>query len=136
MHREKYVGLLLFCLLLSACAGGTQAVSGSTVQPMGNASAGENLFHQSMIGSAPGCSTCHSIEPDQVIVGPSLAGVATRAVSRVKGQTAEEYLRNSILDPNVYIVDGFSPNTMYQNYKDALSDQQVNDLVAYLLTLK
>ena len=136
MNRNKCIGLILFSLFLCACSGGMQAGSTSTEPPIGNAAEGEKLFQQPTIGSAPSCSVCHSIEPDQVIVGPSLAGVANRAGSRVKGQTAQVYLRTSILDPNAYIVDGFTSGTMYQHYKDALSDQQVNDLVAYLLTLK
>jgi mono/diheme cytochrome c family protein len=120
--------LVLFSMILAAC-GGKPA-------PVGDLAAGEALFKQATIGAAPGCATCHSTEPGVVIVGPSLAGVASRAGERVEGETAEQYLRNSILDPNAYVVEGFSPGTMYQNFADALSDQQVNDLVAYLLTLK
>jgi hypothetical protein len=80
--------------------------------------------------------TCHSTQPDKVIIGPSLSGVANRAGQRVPGQAAEEYLRSSILNPNLYVVDGFSPGLMYQNYKEALTDEQVGDLVAYLGSLK
>jgi nitric oxide reductase subunit C len=81
------------------------------------------------------CATCHSLEPDVVIVGPSLAGVATRAVSRVPGQSAEEYIRNSILHPGDYIVEGFQ-NVMAQNLGDVLSSDQINDIIAFLLTLE
>ena len=64
-----------------------------------------------------------------------MAGIANRAGARVSGQTAEDYLHNSILDPNQYVVDGFSPGLMYQNYKDVLTDEQITDLIAYLSTL-
>jgi len=49
-----------------------------TPLPQGNADDGKNLF------TAQGCSACHSLKPDEKIVGPSLAGVATRAGDRIK----------------------------------------------------
>jgi len=135
---RKMITVGIVCLVLGAllagCGGGQP-----TAQPaaaVGDAAAGEALFKQATIGAAPGCSTCHSTEPNQAGVGPSLAGVASRAGQRVPGQTAEQYLRNSILTPNAYVVQGFSANVMYQDFSKVLSDQQVNDLVAYLLTLK
>jgi nitric oxide reductase subunit C len=79
------------------------------------------------------CGTCHSLEPDVVLVGPSLAGVASRAETRVDGQSAEEYLRNSILHPSEYVVEGFN-DVMQKNFGDVLTADQINDLVAFLLT--
>lgn len=81
------------------------------------------------------CATCHSLEPDVVIVGPSLAGVATRAATRVPGQSAEEYLRNSILRPGDFIVPGFQ-NVMAQNLGEILTFDQINEIIAFLLTLE
>jgi len=123
---------LLLGVLVVGC-GGQPAAQPATV---GDAAAGEALFRQTTIGSAPGCSVCHSTEPNQAGVGPSLAGVASRAGQRVSGQSAEDYLRQSILNPNAYIVQGYAPNGMYQDFAKVLTDKQVNDLVAYLLTLK
>jgi nitric oxide reductase subunit C len=81
------------------------------------------------------CATCHSLEPDAIIVGPSLAGVATRAQTRVPGQSAEEYLRNSLLHPGDFVVPGFA-NVMAQNLGDVLSSEQINNIIAFLLTLE
>jgi cytochrome c2 len=128
MSWKRLFILVLLGTLLAACGGKSTAV--------GDPAAGEALFKQATIDTAPGCSTCHSTQPDQVIVGPSLAGVASRAGERVEGETAEQYLRTSILDPNAYVVEGFSPGVMYQDFADVLTDTQVNDLVAYLQTLK
>ncbi len=61
--------------------------------------------------------------------GPSQAGLATRAETRVPGQTAEEYIRNSIVNPNDYIVEGFAEGVMYQNYGTDLTPEQIDDLV-------
>ncbi len=81
------------------------------------------------------CSTCHSLEPDVVIIGPSLAGVASRAETRVAGQTAEAYLRSSIIHPEAFIVPGFQ-DVMQKNFGSVLSADQINDLIAFLLTLR
>ena len=138
MRRLGLVFLLLV-LLVVACGGGDgeekeepAPVSGGA----GDAAQGEELFKQTLIGSQAGCITCHSLEPDKVLVGPSMAGIADRAGSRVSGQSAEEYLRQSVLNPDSYTVEGFSAGLMPAALADELSDQQLDDIVAYLLTLK
>ena len=47
--------------------------------------------------------------------------------------TAEEYLRQSILDPGAYLVEDFQ-DSMPHYYKDAPSEQDIADLVAFMLT--
>ena len=97
--------------------------------------AGEKLFKQTTIGNQPGCATCHSLEADVTIVGPSLAGIANRAGERVSGLSTEEYLRQSILEPNAFTAEGFSANIM-PKWSDELSKEQVDSLIAFLLSLK
>lgn len=94
---------------------------------------GEMLFQQPTFGNAPGCIACHSQEPGVVLVGPSMAGIAAQAERRIPGMSAEEYLRESIMDPNAFIPDGFTEGVMYQNYGDELTEEQVDKLVSYLL---
>lgn len=122
--------VLLLSLIINACSGRAQAGS------VGDPQVGKILFHQTAIREAPACSTCHSIEPGKVIVGPSLAGSASRAAERKPDLSVEEYIRESILDPNAYVVEGFSEGLMYQNYQDVLTEEEINDLIAYLLTLE
>ncbi len=97
---------------------------------------GERLFNDQVFGARAGCTICHSLDPNQLKAGPSLAGVATRAASRVPGLSAEAYLRQSILEPNAYVVEGYPSGQMPANFKTLLSDSQVQDIVAFLLTLK
>jgi mono/diheme cytochrome c family protein len=40
------------------------------------------------------------------------------------------------LEPNAYLVEGFGQGLMPAGYGDELSEEQLNDLVAYLLSLK
>jgi cytochrome c2 len=132
--------VLALSLVLAACGGGGEEATSETAAtgPVGNAARGQKLYEQTVIGSAssPGCITCHSMEPDVVLVGPSHAGVGTRAETYVEGMSAEEYLRESIVEPDAHLVEGFTPGVMYQNFGAELNEQEIADLVAYMLTLK
>lgn len=145
MSKKTLLVLLLSLALLAlaACGGGGDTAEqppagGEDVAAIGDAANGEALFSQATIGAnnAPGCITCHSLEPDVVIVGPSQAGLATRAQTRVAGVSAADYIHQSIVEPNAYIVEGFAEGLMYQNYGTDLTEQEINDLVAYTLTLE
>lgn len=81
------------------------------------------------------CAHCHALEPETVLVGPSLAGVASRASNQRQESTAEEYLEESILYPKVYIVEGFT-DAMPSNFSKELTLEELDALVAFLLSLK
>lgn len=98
--------------------------------------AGRKLYYETSLGTNAGCRICHSLEPGQTLVGPSFAGLAERAQDRIPGMTAEEYVRQSILEPDAYVVDGFPAGQMVSNLDEVLSEQQINDLIAYLMTIK
>jgi cytochrome c oxidase subunit 2 len=127
---NRYLILILVLCLLVGCGGGPSG-EGSR----GDAQNGERLFHE---GAVPPCDTCHSLKPGPAVLGlgPSLAQIGRNAGSRVPGQSADDYLRESILEPNAHIALGFSANVMAASYEAQLSQQEVEDLVAYLLTLK
>lgn len=136
-----FILILALSLVLVACGGGDDGGGDtSEAEPAGGASAarGEELYKQTTIGSAsaPGCITCHSLDEGVTLVGPSHAGIGTRAETSVEGMSAAEFLEQSIREPDVVITDGFSPGVMYQNYDTDLSDQEIADLVAFLETLK
>lgn len=80
------------------------------------------------------CHSCHSLEPGRSLVGPSMAGLGERAAAAVSGQTAEAYLHQSIVDPDAHVVDGFAAHVMPGNFERMLTAEQINDLVAFLLT--
>lgn len=107
------------------------ASGGAVASGPGDAARGQRLF-----GGAGTCFSCHDTKNGIVIVGPSLKGVATRAGSREAGKSADDYLRESILTPNAFVVPGFPAGVMPQNFSQLLSPGQINDLIAYLETLK
>lgn len=93
---------------------------------------GEQLYHEGA-EDAPACSACHSITTNAAGIGPSLRGIAAVAGGRVGGLDAREYLRQSIIEPSAYIVSGYQPGVMYSGYGDALSENEIEALVAYIL---
>ncbi len=142
MNKKMLLTMLvvILILMLAACGGGggDTAESEGGGSSVGDAANGEALYNQVTIGSAsaPGCVTCHSLEPDVVLVGPSHAGLASRAGNYVEGMSAEEYLRESIVDPDAHIVEGFTPGVMHPTFAEELRASEINDLVAYMLTLQ
>ena len=133
-----YIGTLLVISLLAAACGGNESDSSSSDGvAIGDPGRGESLYNQTVIGagSAPGCITCHSLEESVNLVGPSHAGLGAKAGDIVPGKTAEEYLKDSIVDPDRHLTEGFTKGVMYPNYGKELSDQEIADLVAFLATL-
>ncbi|MDX1994177.1 MAG: cytochrome c [bacterium] len=89
---------------------------------------------RALFSAAPAaCSTCHSLEPNVTLAGPSLHGIADRAWYRIPGVGPEDYIRASILAPSDYVVEGFT-DVMQKNFGEALNSQQISDLIAFLMT--
>ncbi len=105
---------------------------------------GERLFRT----ATPTCSACHSVAPGVNLAGPSLAGVNERATAIIasadykgKAKDAKAYIRESITAPSAHLVPGamysangmsFMPNT----YEKSMTPEQLDQLVAYLASLK
>lgn len=95
---------------------------------------GEKLFRVG-VDDAPPCSTCHQVGESTMgmSLAPNLAGIATRAHKRDATLTPEEYITQSILDPEKYKVSGFRVS-MYTEYAGHLSQQDIADIVAFLMS--
>ncbi len=102
---------------------------------VGDAARGKQIFENGLNG-APACSNCH-VETGKTppyALAPSLAGVYIRAATRVAGQTADQYIVDSILHPHDFVVPGFNP-IMYPLFGEKYSNQDIADLLAFLKTL-
>ena len=116
--------------------------------PPGAASAdpvalGEAVFKK----TPPACFGCHSLQQGVTLVGPSLAGLATRTAELLKSpeykgsaKTLEDYIRESIMNPNAYVVPGptFSVGgqSIMPPFASVLKPEEIDELVAYLATFK
>jgi mono/diheme cytochrome c family protein len=84
-----------------------------------------------------GCATCHEAGLENLFrpVGPPLDHIGTVAATRRPGLGAEEYLRQSILDPGAFVVPGY-PDSMPRGLGDRLPSQDLDALVRYLASLR
>lgn len=95
---------------------------------------GRTLFNNGA-RNAPACVACHRLESETNSLGPSLRGLRDVAGSRVPGLDAEAYVRLSILNPQAYEVEGYNATYMPQNYGEALEPEEIDALVAFVLSL-
>lgn len=82
------------------------------------------------------CNACHSTDGSPR-VGPSFKGVAGKTEKLVDGSSAlvdDNYLRESMMDPNAKIVAGFAPSM--PSFMGQLKDDEVAALIAYIKSLK
>lgn len=83
-----------------------------------------------------GCAACHSTDGTP-LTGPTWKGLAgsSRPLESGESVTADTaYLFNSIVAPGSQIVVGFS-DVMPADYVDSLTEDEINDLVAYVQSL-
>lgn len=73
------------------------------------------------------CASCHVLAEagSQGQVGPDLDEALAGA--------DEDFVRESIVEPNATIAEGFQPDVMPQNYGELFTDEQIDGLVEYLL---
>ena len=84
-----------------------------------------------------GCNACHALASAGAVgaIGPKLDGIGTRAGTTVAGQSAEAYIKTSILKPAAYAVPGFA-DLMPKDYEQRLTPADLDALVKYLLEQK
>lgn len=126
----RYISCLIVCFVLATCGSAAKA---------GDATRGAALFSGAVAlrDGPPACNTCHIVQAGvPSTVGPNLSNIGNWAATRVGEQTAQQYLRTSIIDPDAYLAPNFQEGIMYNGYRQALAPQQIDDLVAYLLTLR
>jgi mono/diheme cytochrome c family protein len=94
---------------------------------LAQAKTGEQIF------TAAGCAGCHTFSPagSNGTIGPNLDDLAAAAGKREPGKSAEEYVRESLTNPEAFLAEGFG-NAM-PSYEGRLTDEQIQALVDYLL---
>lgn len=83
-----------------------------------------------------GCATCHTVNGSR-LVGPSWKGMFGRTEHFTDGTTTkvdENYIRESVLNPQAKVVDTFPPSM--PTYKGKLSDRQLSGIIEYIKSLQ
>lgn len=132
---------------------------------VGDPEQGRVLFNTLRLEVSFACATCHRVDTMERLVGPGLLGVGDPAhdpAAHAEGETHTEsggmnmgghtesgtptpertteeviaYLRTSIMDPSAFVVPGFPDDMMPKTYATILTEDEINNLIAYLLTLR
>ncbi len=83
------------------------------------------------------CVTCHKSDPSGR--GPSLNGVFGHEVKLADGRSVvadENYLRESIMNPQAKVVAGYGPPSIMPAFQGTISEEKLLQIIAYLKTLK
>lgn len=87
---------------------------------------GELMYQQQ------GCSTCHSLD-GTVKTGPSFKGIFGKNEQMSDGSSVvvdENYIRQSVLEPQAKIVQGFTP--AMPTFKGKLNDRMIDGIIAFI----
>ena len=89
----------------------------------GDPAAGEEVF----ANAQPACGSCHTLAAANATqtLGPNL--------DEVLADKDAAFIRESIVNPGAEVTEGFPDNLMPSDYGDKLSDQELADLVAFLV---
>jgi mono/diheme cytochrome c family protein len=124
------LGVGLFLFTGQSLGDGTEATTQTiTVDP-------EAAARGAVLAEGQGCLQCHTID-GTLASGPSWKGVAGSIRPLTSGDEVvadDNYLFNSIVDPNSQVVEGYEP-LMPTFYQDQLDEQQITDLVEYVKSL-
>jgi len=97
---------------------------------LANASAGASKNPGETVFTTAGCGACHAFTPagTDAQVGPSLD-----AIEPPGGKPLEEFIRESIVNPDAVIAAGFKPGVMPKTFNQTLSKEELDALVQYLV---
>jgi len=93
------------------------------------AEAGQQMFHRF------GCTQCHSVD-GSAGTGPTLKDVYNENQTLADGSTVlvdENYIYESILDPEAKVVSGFQP--VMPTFQGKIKEEQIGWIIAYIKTL-
>ena len=116
---------IIFLVILLGLFGFVSACGSTDVSP----EAGQNL------AVMRGCSACHAVD-DTDKIGPTWVGLYGSQVELADGTVVtadEDYLTESIKDPNAKIVKGYSKGSMPPS---PLTDEEIDSLVAYIKSVE
>jgi mono/diheme cytochrome c family protein len=94
---------------------------------LAQAKTGDQIF------TAAGCAGCHTFSPagSNGTIGPDLNDLKAAAAKFGKGKPPADYVHESIVKPDAFIVPGFG-NAM-PSFQGRLTDKQIQALIDYLL---
>lgn len=106
--------------------------AGAGVKELSLADKGKVLYQQRA------CIGCHSLD-GSAMTGPTWKGAFGKQHTMADGSSVavdENYLRESILNPNAKVVKGYGPPSTMPAYAGQLSDEEIGQLIEFIKTVK
>jgi cytochrome c oxidase subunit 2 len=112
---------------------------GKWVEEANKPPTGDPVKHGLWLYNRVGCKGCHSLEENKVIVGPSFSKSfgSTQQMADGSSQTVDEnYIRESILEPQRKKRAGFERASQMQSFQGKLKEDEISALIALIQSLK
>jgi cytochrome c551/c552 len=95
-------------------------------------SGGDGAGDGGSVFASAGCGGCHAFTPagTDAQIGPGLDDL--QAAADAANQPLDEFVRQSIVEPDAVIAEGYSAGVMPGSYGDSLSAGELDALVGYL----
>ena len=82
------------------------------------------------------CNACHSVD-GSLKLGPTIKSQYGKNIRHTNGSVViidDQYIRESLIDPLKYIAEGYTP--IMPSYKPVLTDEDIENLIAFIKALK
>jgi len=124
----------------SAATAAESTANAETASPVVQDSSSEDAISAFNKAGCGGCHTIAGVPGANGQVGPNLSNIGVDGATRIDGYSAEEYVTESILDPNAFIApecpSGDCPaGVMLQSFAQTLSEDDLSAIVSYLSAL-
>jgi len=120
----------LFILILFLGVGCKQNSKSTELTPGSPQYKGQDIFVRMA------CNACHSID-GSLKLGPTMKNQFGKEILHTDGTVMiidVDYIRESLIDPLKHIAEGYTP--IMPSYKPVLSDEDIENLIAYIKALK
>lgn len=120
----------LFFLTLFLIIGCQKQTASNDFRPGSPEYKGQDVFNRMA------CNACHSVD-GSLKLGPTIKSQYGKNILHTDGSIViidDQYIRESLVDPLKYIAEGYTP--IMPSYKPVLSEEDIENLIAYIKALK
>ena len=120
----------LFFLTLFLIIGCQKQTASNDFRPGSPEYKGQDVFNRMA------CNACHSVD-GSLKLGPTIKSQYGKNIRHTDGSVViidDQYIRESLVDPLKYIAEGYTP--IMPSYKPVLSEEDIENLIAYIKALK
>ena len=128
--KYNFISSNLFFIPLFLIIGCQTQTASNDIQPGTPEHKGQEVFNRMA------CNACHSVD-GSLKIGPTIKNQYGKNIRHTDGSIIiidDQYIRESLVDPLKYIAEGYTP--IMPSYKPVLTDEDIENLIAYIKALK